>query len=145
MATHRSFLVAAHLILLKEDQVLLCRRYQTGFEDGKYHLPAGHLEWGETIRQAMVREAKEELGISFIDGQLQPAFVMHRQSRPDDIRIDYFFTAQAWQGEVANQEPAKCDDVRWFPISALPEQMVEYARFAVQNLSSQVWYLEYGW
>jgi 8-oxo-dGTP pyrophosphatase MutT (NUDIX family) len=41
---------AVYLILLKQDKVLLLQRRHTGFEDGNYSLPTGHLEKGENVR-----------------------------------------------------------------------------------------------
>ncbi|HEY6314153.1 MAG TPA: NUDIX domain-containing protein [Streptosporangiaceae bacterium] len=42
-----------HLVLLDDDgRVLLGRRKNTGFADGCYHLPAGHLEAGESVIDA---------------------------------------------------------------------------------------------
>jgi hypothetical protein len=53
-----------HLLMLDGDgQVLFGRRQNTGFEDGAWHLPSGHLEAGESVVAALVREAKEEIGI----------------------------------------------------------------------------------
>lgn len=44
-------------------EILLALRKNTGYRDGKYELPGGHVEEGEDLMQAMVREAKEELMI----------------------------------------------------------------------------------
>ena len=54
--------VAVYLLLLREGQVLLLRRHNTGYEDGNYSVIAGHVEPGERITQALVREAAEEAG-----------------------------------------------------------------------------------
>ena len=45
-------------------EVLLALRKNTGYRDGEYELPGGHVEEGEDLMQAMVREAKEELLIN---------------------------------------------------------------------------------
>lgn len=47
------------LLLIQDDKVLLSRRFQTGYEDGNYGLPAGHGEYGETMREGTAREALE--------------------------------------------------------------------------------------
>ncbi|MBI2028871.1 NUDIX domain-containing protein [Candidatus Gottesmanbacteria bacterium] len=53
---------AVYLVMVKNDRLLIQRRYKTGWMDGRYSLIAGHLEGEETAFSAMVREAKEEAG-----------------------------------------------------------------------------------
>ena len=55
--------VAVYLLLLREEQVLLRQRHNTGYEDGSYSAIAGHVEPDERITHALVREAAEEAGI----------------------------------------------------------------------------------
>ena len=53
--------VTVALILISDNNVLLMKRCNTGYEDGKYALPAGHIEEGESLKTAMVRETSEEI------------------------------------------------------------------------------------
>ncbi len=55
-------LIGAYLMLLVDNKVLLQRR-KDGYYGGKYSLVAGHTEKGETVIEAIVREAKEESDI----------------------------------------------------------------------------------
>ncbi len=138
-----AFKSAVHLFLIEGDRVLLNRRCNTGYEDGKYSVPAGHLDGGEEVKAAAIREASEEIGISLAPEDLEVVGVMHRKS--DDERIDFFLTAHRWSGEITNREPEKCDDLAWFPLDQLPPNFVPYVARALKNAQSGRWFDSFGW
>jgi 8-oxo-dGTP diphosphatase len=136
--------VAVHLLLVREQEVLLLRRDNTGYEDGNYSVVAGHLDGNETARQATVREAVEEAGIIVAPADLRFVHVMHRKEAAEaDERIDLFFTATRWQGEPEIREPEKCSELRWSPLTALPPNMVPYVRAALENYRHHRPYAEF--
>ncbi len=144
MDKQRFKLVAAvHLFLVRDGQVLLLRRYNTGYEDGKYSVIAGHLEGGEEVKTAAIREAKEEAGIRLFPDDLDVVGVMHRHSA--DERIDFFLVARRWEGDIVNREPDKCDDLSWFDIDRLPDNLIPYVRQAWENYCNGVWFDSFGW
>jgi 8-oxo-dGTP pyrophosphatase MutT (NUDIX family) len=134
---------AVHLFLLREGQVLLLRRFNTGYEDGKYSVPAGHLDGGEEVKAATVREAYEEAGVRIDPADLTIVGVMHRRS--DEERVDFFLAASRWTGEITNAEPHKCDELAWFPLDALPGNMIPYVRRALENVRQGCWFDSFGW
>ncbi len=140
---HVKFPVTIHLFFIRGDQILLLRRFQTGYMDGHYSVPAGHLDGDETVRMAGVREAQEEIGVQVDPGELLFAGVFHRRS--DDERIDFFFKVLKWGGEPFNAEPGKCDDLRWTDLDNLPENIIPYVRQAIQNFRAGVPFEEFGW
>lgn len=148
---NRATLVGAvHLILLNpSDELLLTRRANTGYEDGNYSVPAGHIDPGESATDAMIREASEEIGITLHQTSLALAHVMHRRSVGHDCtnseRVDFWFTAAFWDGEPVNREPHKCDDMTWRPMNRLPANVVRYVRRALEYVQSGVTYSEMGW
>jgi ADP-ribose pyrophosphatase YjhB (NUDIX family) len=71
---------AVHLVLIEEDKVLLAKRANTGYEDGKWSVPAGHLDGGESVREATVREAAEEIDIAIEVDDVRFGHVMHRRT-----------------------------------------------------------------
>ena len=144
MASNRFKLVsAAHLFLIRGEQILLLRRYNTGYEDGKYSVIAGHLKGDEEIKTAMIREAYEEAGIELTPETLEIVGVMHRKS--NDERVDWFLAASTWTGEVINREPNKCDQLAWYDLESLPQNVIPYVRRAIDNYRQGRWFDSFGW
>jgi 8-oxo-dGTP diphosphatase len=140
---HSKFPVAVHIFFLRASQILLLHRFNTGYEDGKYSLVAGHLEAGETVTQGAIREAREEVGV-FLDPQdLQFVHVMNRRS--EDEWIYFFVVARRWAGEITNTEPHKCDHLAWFPLESLPQNTMPYVKFAIEKYQEGSYYSEFGW
>jgi 8-oxo-dGTP pyrophosphatase MutT (NUDIX family) len=134
---------AVYVLLLKGEQVLLLRRYNTGYEDGNYSLIAGHLDGGEEVVAAAMREAAEEAGISLDPSSVEVIGVMHRRS--DDERTEFFVTVERWSGKIQNLEPEKCDDLTWFPVNQLPSNIIPHVREAIELSRSGRWFKSYGW
>ncbi|MEK5325726.1 NUDIX hydrolase [Aeribacillus sp. FSL M8-0254] len=122
---------AVHIFLIKDNHILLLRRYNTGYEDGKYSVVAGHLDGDEDLITAAQREALEEAGIEIPYEDLDIVGVMHRKSQEE--RIDFFLTAFNWHGEIVNKEPDKCDELKWYSLNELPDNVIPYVRRAINN------------
>jgi len=98
--------------------------------DGYYHVPAGHLEDGEQMVAALVRESKEEVGISIDPEDVKFVHVMHNKSNNE--RVAFFFEVGKWSGDLKNMEPGKCGGLEWFMLDDLPEKTVPYAEEAIK-------------
>jgi 8-oxo-dGTP pyrophosphatase MutT (NUDIX family) len=144
-----TFPVTVHLLFFRENQVLLLRRFNTGYEDGNYSVPAGHLDGNETVRMAAQREALEEIGVQIELEDFAVVGVMHRKSNENppytDERVDFFVHIKAWEKEPFNAEPDKCDELRWCDVDALPENIIPYVSQAIQNFRDGVVFEEFGW
>ncbi len=68
---------------------------------------------------------------------------MHKKE--DDERVAFFFEAKKWEGEPMNKEPEKCDDLKWFPLDDLPQNIIPYIKNAIQHYRKKVNYSEFGW
>ena len=151
MGQHRfSVIPAVYLVLLREagssaggrsgTEVLLQLRRGTTFMDGWWACgAAGHVERGETLLEAAVREAEEELAIRLDPADLELAVTTTRTCLiPDDIeeRVDVFLVARSWEGEAAIAEEHKAAELRWFPLDDLPEHVVPHERAALDAVAA---------
>jgi 8-oxo-dGTP pyrophosphatase MutT (NUDIX family) len=138
---------ASYLTLLRDNKILLLRRFNTGYEDGNYSMVAGHVDSGETFTQCIIREAEEEAGVLLRPEDLKVVHVMHRNSLTDENneRVDVFFVAEKWEGEIVNCELHKCDDLSWFDLNDMPENVIPYIRQAIEGIRDGVYYSECGW
>lgn len=120
---------AAYVALRRGDEVLLLLRAGTGYMDGYWAMPAGHVEAGESVTEAAAREVREEVGVEVAPADLQPVTAMHRtggNGLPIDERVDFFFTAGRWTGEPRLMEPAKAGGLAWYSLDALPDPVVPH-------------------
>ena len=124
---------AVYAILEKDSRILLLRRFNTGYQDGNYSLPAGHLNGKETLGQALVREIMEEIGVSVERNDLELIHIINRNAK-DAERIDFFFIIKNWQGEPQIMENDKCDEMRWVLKNDLPENMAPEVKQATNNI-----------
>ena len=129
---------AAYVILRRGDEVLLQLRRNTGFRDGHWACAAaGHVEAGESVLSAAVREAREELGVEIAPADLEPVTTVHRtqaNGNPIDERVDFFFACRRWSGEPHRAEEDKSAAVRWFPLDALPDPVVPHELAVLRGL-----------
>ena len=134
---------AVYLIPIKDGNVLLSRRYKTGWMDGNYSLISGHVDGKEKASDAMIRETYEESGIKVEKEDLIPVTVVHSNSSQE--YIDIYFKTERWTGIPTIIEPDKCDDLSWFPINKLPENIVPNVKTVIESLNSNIPLLELGW
>ena len=90
------FPVTVHLLFFREDQILLLRRFNTGYRDGEYSVPAGHLDGNETVMAAArARRREKKSGFRLRRADIAFSSVMHRNE--GDERVDFFMHVHKWQ------------------------------------------------
>jgi len=142
---HAKILAAVCLVLRRGDEVLLLKRSNTGYQDGKYGLISGHLNGNELATHAVAREALEEAGIIIKPEDLRLVHTDHRlDTGVSPERIELFFEASKWQGEPKNAEPEKCSELSWHAIINLPQNTIPLVKNVLSKISAGVRYSEYA-
>ncbi|KOV49387.1 DNA mismatch repair protein MutT [Streptomyces sp. AS58] len=95
---------------------------------GRWRMPSGRLDRGETLPARAVRELHEETGITVDPTDLRLAYVVHHRQDGEVERIDFFFEAEEWEGEPVNQESDRYMALTWFTVHELPHDIIEYPR-----------------
>lgn len=106
------------LLFLRKGNLILLAMKKRGFGEGRWNGVGGKVEPNESIDQAMIREAQEEIGIT-------PT----KYEKVADIRFDEFFKGQptimhvhafmatGWEGEPTESEEMA---PKWFPVTKIP-------------------------
>ncbi|MGW2051546.1 NUDIX hydrolase [Streptomyces sp. NPDC001858] len=138
--------VGVHLYLERDGKILLGLRHpDSPFAPGRHHFLAGHCEQ-ESAVACLVREAREEAGLEIEAADVELAHVVHVVDAPDaQPRLQLVFRARRVRGEPQLLEPDRCLGWDWWPLDALPEPMVPYARAAIAGIREGRLYTELGW
>jgi mutator protein MutT len=118
-------------------EILLSLRKNTGYRDGEYELPGGHVEEGEDLMQAMVREAREELMLEVKEEDLKIVHILHHYK---GNRINFILTTNNYEGEPGIGEPDKCERIEWFDIKHLPENVMAKVKTSIEEINKGIFY-----
>jgi 8-oxo-dGTP diphosphatase len=130
--------VGCEIFLIKDDAILLGKR-KNCYGEGTWGLPGGHLEQGESIRECVRRELKEELDIEGLEFKLISVADCINE-RGHYVHIS--FLLEKFTGEIRNMEPDLCYEWNFFPLSSLPEDLFYPHRNILKNYFENVLYIE---
>lgn len=108
--------------MVKDDKVLLAMK-KRGFGEGKFNGVGGKVEKGESVVEACVREAEEEIGVKIKAHEVKSTLTLRALLRfyfdrkPEWNQVCHVFVAYKWDGEPIETEEMK---PQWFPIAKLP-------------------------
>ena len=132
------------LILKKDNKILLLKRKNTGWCDGQYSLVGGSSDGNETMTYAVIREAKEELGIEIDKKCLKVVHAVLTSGHENQRVVSFIFEATSWKGEPKNMEPEKHENFEWFELNNFPENIIPCDKLIIQKAYENIFYSEFG-
>lgn len=123
-------------------ELLLLRRANSGYLDGYYVMPGGHVQAGETIVAAAVRECAEETAVVIEPDQVQPLAVLPYLNAAQQ-GVDFVMGVEAWLGDPCINEPERFDDLIWARQDALPAKCAPYLPTLLAMIDKGHWFHEF--
>ena len=118
-------------VVNNQEYVLLMKRKNTGYNDGEYELPGGHLEADEDLFDAMIREAKEELLIDLKRDDIKLIHLLHHYNGE---RLNFIFETDGTNLNPQIGEEEKCEKLEWFKINELPNETTDKVKQIINNI-----------
>ena len=116
-------------------EVLLYRRKKDP-QKSWWALPAGYLEWDETLEECVKREVKEELGV--VPQEVKLVGVYSDPKRDLDGRQNI---AHCFVGTISGRiKPQKSEvgELRWFELDKLPERVAFDHKKMIEDYAKEV-------
>jgi 8-oxo-dGTP diphosphatase len=115
MAKNRSPLLVSAAIIISDGRVLLGQRRKRDRHPFKWEFPGGKVEHGESPRQALVRELREELKI---EAKIGAELARYEHDYPSGSRVHLlFFAVKEYTGQPVAQV---FEQISWVPLADLP-------------------------
>lgn len=107
--------VVALALIAANGQVLMQRRRIGAEHGGLWEFPGGKVEAGETLVSALLREIKEELGLTLKVESLEP---LSFAASPDQPHVILLYTCRSWEGDPVCLDG---EEIGWFAAEALDD------------------------
>ena len=121
-------------IIIIQNQLVLIKRARPPFE-GHYALPGGFVEYGETVEKAIVREVKEETGLTTaIKGFSGIYSAPDRDPRGHTISL--VFELEVIGGKLQGGDDAS--EAKLFPLDSLPSLAFDHDKIISDFLSAGI-------
>ena len=122
------------IIINDRNEVLLVKRSKNSrVNPDVWSRPGGEVEFGESSAEAVEREVFEEVGIR-IKAVRSLGFLDNISPDKKTHWISIGYLAEYVSGQIENKEPDKHDDIRWFPVDKLPENVTDYTKESVEEV-----------
>ena len=119
-------------LFVRHGMVLLARRSaQRSSYPGLWSFPGGHAERGETTREALIRELREEVGVTPTETSFLVS-IRDPNSAPDDPTTYHMYAVTGWSGSEPRLVGGEHTELRWLPFEAAVDlhdlALAEYRR-----------------
>ncbi len=112
--------IGCYAVIVKESQILLCRLSVKLQHQGRWTLPGGGLEFGESLEVGLQREVREETGLDVI-----PIALLAHQSglwqlpEKEIHSFQFLFSVEIVGGSLTHEQNGSTDCVEWVQFDSI--------------------------
>ena len=122
-----------------KNEILFQKRQNTGFRDGQFQLPSGHVEWSESIKDSIIRELQEELWIGVLENDIEIAHIAHVISS-ERVYFNIYANILKYVWDIVNLESEKCSEIGFYTFQEI-ENNPDF-QYEIETLKSiEMWYI----
>lgn len=141
---HAQLPIAVVSVVIRNNNILLLKRKNTPWMNWYWGIPWGRMDAGESMTHWAIRELREETGLTISDENIAfKSIVQHKDERWE--RIYFIIQVVDINEEPQNREPEKCEDMQWFPLNNLPQNITPQVQIALDAIQNQEHYQEFGY
>jgi len=129
---------AVFVILEQDNKVFFLRRANTGWADGLLTIPAGHVDKGDQVTEAAIKETKEE---ACVDVKAEDLEFVHVDYLRDEY-TNFYFKAKKWTGEPKLGEPDLASEAIWIDRDKLPNDVTPQLQRLFKQLEEGAYFSE---
>ena len=129
---------AVFVILEKDNKVFFLRRSNTGWADGMLTIPAGHVDKGDQVTEAAIKETKEE---ACVDVKAEDLEFVHVDYLRDEY-TNFYFKAKTWIGEPKLGEPDLASEAVWIDKNEIPDDVTPQLRRLFKRMEEGTYFSE---
>jgi len=108
--------------------------------DKTYQLPGGHVEEGLDLENTIIKQTKEQVNLIIDKKDLEIKHIMYYCK---GNKIYFVFQSNKFNGKINNNKPEEYDDIRWFELDNLPENMPIKLKKTMNEIKDNILYSEY--
>ena len=130
--------IAAYALIVDRDlDVLLVRAGPKSATPGRWYLPGGGVDFGESPEECAVREVREETGLAVVvaSSPLVLSDVTENASNGVETHtVRVVYRVAAWSGTLCDEREGTSDLARWHPLARLPQDVMPFVVTAIGDL-----------
>ncbi|PID86578.1 hypothetical protein CSB08_00145 [Candidatus Gracilibacteria bacterium] len=112
--------------------------------NGYWGVPGGRLDEGESMTIGAIRELQEEVGLKINEKNINfKSIIQHKDDRGE--RLYFVIEVVDFLGKPINLELEKCEEIKWFALSNLPENITSQVEICLKVIQNKINYMEFGY